>query len=168
MPQSENQAPDPDSRSQLKREMEALQKIGKELIDLPASEFSKIEMPDELREAILFAHTLKSNEAKRRHLQYIGKLMRTVEVEPIKAAIEKIKNRNSQFTAQFHKVEKWRDRLIEEGDEALQEFMEENPKADRQQLRQLIRNAQKDRKNQKNTGGEKTLFRAVQTIMQEL
>lgn len=168
MPQSENQAPDPGSRSQLKREMEALQKIGKELIDLPASEFSKIEMPNELREAILFAHTLKSNEAKRRHLQYIGKLMRTVEVEPIKDAIVKIKNRNSQFTAQFHKVEKWRDRLIEEGDDALQEFMEENPKADRQQLRQLIRNAQKDRNNQKNTGGEKTLFRAIQTIMQEL
>lgn len=167
MPKSDDQAPDPSSRTQLKREMEALQKIGKELIALPENEISSIALPEELRKAILLAHTLKPNEAKRRHLQYIGKLMRTVEVEPIQAAIVKIKYRHSDFSTQFHKVEKWRDRFIAEGDDALQEFILAHPKADRQELRQLIRNAQKDQTNEKNTGGAKTLFRAIQKIMQQ-
>lgn len=168
LPKSDEQAPELGSRTQLKREMEALQKIGKELIALPANEFSSIDLPEELRKAILLAHTLKSNEAKRRHLQYIGKLMRTVEVEPIQAAIVKIKYRHSDFSTQFHKVEKWRDRFIAEGDDALQEFIDAHPNADRQQLRQLIRNAQKDQSTQKNTGGAKTLFRAIQKVIQEV
>lgn len=167
LPKSDDQAPDPSSRTQIKREMDELQKLGKDLIALPANEFSSIELPEELRKAILLAHTLKSNEAKRRHLQYIGKLMRSVEVEPIKTAIVKIKYRHSEFSTQFHKVEKWRDRLIAEGDDALQEFIHAYPKADRQQLRQLIRNAQKDKNNEKNTGGAKELFRAIQKVMQE-
>lgn len=165
MPQSDNKPPDETSRSTLKREMTALQKMGETLVDMPQSQLDKIPLPDELIEAINHARSINSREGKRRQLQYIGKLMRTIEIEPIQAAIKKVQLTNRQVTAQFHQAEEWRERLINEGDDAIQAFVSQNTEADRQKLRQLTRQAQQNRKSGKNTGAEKALFRYLREII---
>lgn len=167
MTQSENQAPDPFSKSCLKREAEKLQKLGEALIALSASQLATIPLPENLLAAIQHAHTLKANEAKRRHLQYVGKLMRDVDSAPIEAALKKLKNAHQQKTDAFHHIEAWRERLIKEGDTALQVLTGEIPQIDRQQLRQLVRKAQHDRANEKNTGAEKALFVYLRDVLGE-
>ncbi|HEX4045593.1 MAG TPA: ribosome biogenesis factor YjgA [Gammaproteobacteria bacterium] len=165
MPQSDNKLPDEISRSTLKREMTALQKIGGTLVDMSQSQLDKIPLPDVLIQAITLARNLKSREAKRRQLQFIGKLMRTIELEPIQTAIKNARLTNMQVTAQFQQAEEWRERLINEGDDAVQAFLNLYVETDRQKLRQLIRKAQHNRKSGKNTGAEKTLFRYLRDLI---
>jgi ribosome-associated protein len=90
MPESEKNLPDPLSKTQRKNAMLELQKLGETLISLSKSQLAKIPLEDELLQAILFVHTLKTHESKRRQLQYIGKIMRNIDPEPIKAALKKI------------------------------------------------------------------------------
>lgn len=161
MPQSDDKSPDEISRTTVKNEMTALQKIGETLVDMPQSQLDKIPLPDELMQAIMVARQLKSREAKRRQLQLVGKLMRHVEVAPIQAAIKNVASIKNQATAAFHQAEEWRERLIHEGDIAIQAFLGLYPEADRQNLRQLTRQAQQNRKSGKNTGAEKALFRYI-------
>jgi len=165
MPQSENKLPDETSRSALKRKMTALQKIGETLVDMSQSQLDKIQLPDALIQAITLARNLKSWGGKRRQLQFIGKLMRTIELEPIQAAIKNAKLTNMQVTAQFHQAEEWRERLINEGDDAVQAFVSLYADTDRQKLRQLTRQAQHNRKSGKNTGAEKMLFNYLRDII---
>src|SRR5580700_5484332 len=145
MPLSERKDPDPSSKSQLKREMQALQELGETLVALPEAQLKKIPLPEELREAVQFARAMKANEGKRRQLQYIGKVMRSLDAQPIQAALEALKLEKKKSQIQFQKIEEWRDQLIAEGDTALQPLLTLYPQADRQQLRQLVRNAQQDR-----------------------
>jgi len=164
MPESEKQLPDPLSKSQRKRDMLELQKLGQTLIDLSASQLAQVPVPDILLDAIRLMHTLKANEAKRRHLQYIGKLMREIDVEAIHLALKKIQYSKDQQTTKFHAVEQVRDQLIAGDDKDLQQFLEQHPQADRQQLRQLIRKAKQDHKTNKNTGGATALFRYLRDL----
>ncbi|MFG0832300.1 ribosome biogenesis factor YjgA [Aeromonas bivalvium] len=135
------------SKSQLKREAEILQKMGDELVDLSHSELEKIPLDEELAEAVELGRRLKpkKDESFRRHLQFIGRLMRSRDIEPIAEALSIIKNRHSTINARLHRLEQWRERLIVEGDEALNELMSQFHELDRQKLRQLIRNAKKER-----------------------
>lgn len=165
MPQAEDQLPDDESKTQRKKDMLALQDLGKTLIGLSATQLAQIPLPPELLELIRVAHTLKTHESKRRHLQYIGKRMRHVDAEEIKKALLNVQMGNARQTETFHHVEEWRERLIEQGDAGLQELMKEYPDLDRQQVRQLIRKAQHDRKTEKKTGGELELFRFLREII---
>jgi ribosome-associated protein len=167
MPQSEPLQPDKESKSQRKEDMLALQKIGESLIKLNESQLEKINLPENLLTAILEAKKLTSNEAKRRQLQYVGKIMREIDPGPIKLALKQMQLVRKKTTAQFHQTEAWRDKLIAEGDEALNSFLCDHQEGDRQQLRQLIRKAQHDRKNDKNTGGEKALFQYLRALLKE-
>lgn len=133
-----------DSKSKRKRDMIALQKIGETLVELPAAQLSQVPLDSVLREAIIAARTLPSHGAKRRQLQYIGRLMREVEdVAPIQEAINKFALKSQQGKAKFHQIERWRDKLVSGEDDVMQEFLVQFPDADRQQLRQLVRNAKK-------------------------
>lgn len=165
MPESDKTPADPLSKSQRKRDMLALQEIGKTLTELPLSQLAKIELPQDLLEAIQFSHTLKTHESKRRHLQYIGKKMRHVDVEAILVALNKIQMTKKQSTDEFHAVEEWRDKLIAKGDEALQLLLIHYPEVDRQHLRQLVRNAQHDLAMGKNTGAATELFRYLRELV---
>jgi len=165
MPASDKKLPDEISRSTIKRDMAALQKMGETLVDMPQSQLNKIPLPDVLIQAITLTRNLKSREAKRRQLQFIGKLMRTVEIEPIQLAIKNAKSITTQATGHFHQAEDWRERLINEGDDAIEAFLSLHAEADRQKLRQLTRQAQHNRNSGKNTGAEKTLFRYLIDII---
>lgn len=166
MPESEKQLPDEESRTHRKNEMLALQKLGKTLTEMTESQLDKIPITDDMKAIIRTYRTLKTNESKRRHMQYIGKKMRQVDAEAVKKAVENVQRDNAVVVEKFHDVEAWREQLILEGDDGLQKLMVLYPDLDRQQLRQLIRKAQHDRKQEKKTGGELALFRYLRELMQ--
>lgn len=165
MQESDNNLPSRPSRSQRKREVLALQEIGEVLVELPAIQLAKIPLEPKLAEAIATARTLKSREAKRRQLQYIGKLMRNTDVQLIEEALNKIQDNDLKSKALFHQMERWRDKLISEGDKALEEFLKQYPNADSQHIRQLMRRAKQDQNNNKNSGAETELFRYLRGLL---
>ena len=132
------------SKSEIKRDAEELKRLGAELVELGKNALEKMPLDDDLRAAIELAQKIKK-EGRRRQLQLIGKMMRSRDVEPIRQALDKLKNRHNQQVSLFHKLEALRDRLVDEGDEAISEVLRLYPEADRQQLRVLIRNAQKEK-----------------------
>ena len=129
------------SKSEIKRDAEVLKKLGVELVNLSKNEISKIPLDEDLLYAIELAQKIKK-EGYRRQIQYIGKLLRNRDIEPITQALDKLKNRHNQQVAMFHRLEKLRDELIETGD--AESIMELFPTADRQQLRTLARSAKKE------------------------
>ncbi len=155
----------PKSKSQLKREVNALQDLGSAIVKLGAKDLAKIPLPDKLADAINEARRLNSHGALRRQMQYIGRLMRNIDPEPIQQALDAIRLCGQQSSARFHAVEQWRDRLISEGQPALNEFIGLNPQADRQQLRQLMLNATKEAAQQKPPKSSRNLFRLLKEIL---
>ena len=154
------------SKTEMKTDMEALQKLGEELVTLKPSVLEKFPLSEDLALAIKDAQRFK-NEAKRRQLQYIGKLMRNIDPEPIQAALDKVRNKHSQATAELHKLEQLRDRIVEEGDAAISEVMEMYPEADRQRLRQLARQANKEKKANKPAKAFREIFQILKELKQE-
>lgn len=134
------------SKSQVKREMHALQDLGKQICEMPKQQQNKLPLSPTMVEAIAEWGRIKKNEAKRRHLQYVGKVMRSEDVEAIQNALELLDPSSEAFNRILHQQEKWRDRLINDGQDALNAFCEEFEVEDMQQLRQLIRNAAKEQK----------------------
>lgn len=153
------------SKSQDKQEAQDLQKIGEILVDLPESQLMTLPLPSILLDAIMHARSVTRHEAKRRQLQYIGKIMRKIDAEPIKIALKKMQTRHASATESFHEVEEWRETLIAKGDDAISTFLDTHPEADRQQLRQLVRKAQFDRKQEKKSGGELALFKYIRELL---
>ena len=134
------------SRTDLKRESDELQDLGKELLTLRADLFNGIGLPDKLAEALAEAKRITNFEGKRRQMQYVGKLMRKLEPELVQAArqaLEEQQKGSATEKLQLHLAEQWRDRLIAD-DGALPAWMAEHPGTDTQQLRALIRQARKD------------------------
>lgn len=156
---------EPISKSQKKRDADALQKLGVELIALPAAKLDTIPMPDELRQAIDLAKTLKSHGAIRRQAQLIGKLMRSADTEAIAQAFKALMDEGSAKTAIFHEMEQWRDRLITNNRDVLTEFINAHPDTDVQTLRQLIRKAVEEKNGDKATGAAKALFRFLRSCL---
>ncbi|THD42594.1 ribosome-associated protein, partial [Enterobacteriaceae bacterium ML5] len=102
------------SKSEIKRDAEALKDLGAEMVDLGKNSLDKLPLDEDLRAAIDLAQKIKK-EGRRRQLQLIGKMLRSRDVEPIETALDKLKNRHNQQVSLFHKLEMLRDRLVEEG-----------------------------------------------------
>ncbi|WP_108649202.1 ribosome biogenesis factor YjgA [Dongshaea marina] len=136
------------SKSQRKREMHALQELGEKLTKLNPQQLATVPLDEEVLDAIELAHKLANKrEAFRRHLQYLGKLMRSRDIEPIQQAIDAIEGQHNESQGKLHKLEKMREDLISGGNDALNQLIGEYHHLDRQKLRQLIRQAQKERSN---------------------
>lgn len=157
---SQNEESEHISKSARKRQMTALQHLGEKLVSLSKDQLTKIPLDNTLRNAIEDARHITKHEAKRRQLQYIGRLMRDIDPEPIQTAIAILESKSKISKAKFHQMERWRDILITGEDEEIQKFLEQNPHVDRQQLRQLVRNAKKSMK-----GADTELFRYIRTVL---
>ena len=145
---------------QLKREMDALQALGARLIELGKARLAKIDMPDELREAVRDAQRFTKHEAKRRQMQYIGKIMRDIDATPLRAAMDEINGVSDAANIRQHRLERLRTRLME--DEAVfSELARDYPGADMQHLRQLRRNALKEAEQGKPPRAYRELFALV-------
>ena len=131
------------SKSQMKRDMTALQKLGEDLLALPESRWPALALPEILSDALKAAKKITNFEGKRRQMQYIGKLMRKIDPEPVREAVAAFKLGHAQDSLRLHQSERWRERLLAD-DAALQEFLSAHADVDIQQLRNLVRAARKD------------------------
>jgi len=154
----------PPSKSQRKRDMTELQEMGAELLELSAQQLAQIELPDNLHDAVIAARQITKFEARRRQLQYIGKLMRTIDPEPIRARLDLWKTTSDEHKAWLHNLERWRDRLLAD-EAALHELVGAHPQADIQQLRTLIRNTLREREKNKPPKSYRALFQALRELM---
>ena len=162
----EDFAPDRPSKSQKKREMQALQDLGQELVNLSQDQLDKFDLPDALYDALMDARRFTKHEARRRQMQYIGKLMRDIDTDPIAEHLAEIKGESDTAKANFHALERWRDRLLAD-DDALTEWLEHHPSDDIQQLRNLIRSARKEATDGKPPKSSRALFRWLREQQQE-
>lgn len=157
------------SKSQKKRDMTALQKLGEELVLQSPERLEKVEMSEALRSAIADAQTIRDHEGRRRQMQYIGRVMRDVDVAPIRAALDGWAGASRAVTAALHALERWRERLL--GDDAeLTAFASAhtaalNP-ATMQQLRNAIRMTKKERAENKPPRHFRELFQLLKTIVE--
>ncbi len=138
----------PPSKTRLKAEADEKQALGEALLTLRADLMARLDLPDKLTDAIAQAKKISSFEGRRRQLQFIGKLMRPLDADPIREAINEQLNGSAQLTLQLHLAEQWRDKLVAD-DEALGKWLTEYPATDAQQLRAMVRQARKDFKPEK-------------------
>lgn len=153
------------SRTEIKREMLALQKLGEAIVKLSPGQLATIPLDDDtLAEAIHTARRIKHREGLRRQMQYVGKLMRKIDTDPIEQAFQKLQDGRKQEAQQFHQLEQWRDKLIETGPTATEEIIAKYPQADRQHLRQLIMQAKKELDSSKPPAAARKLFRYLKEL----
>jgi ribosome-associated protein len=151
------------SKTRRKREMLELQSLGAALVGLPESQLGAMQLETRLLQAVLDAKRIKSHEARRRQLQYIGRLMREVDPEPIRARLAAAEGTSAQAAAAHRRLEAWRERLLLD-DAALTSFAAEHPGADIQEIRALIRNARKEQKEGKPPRAYRELFRVLKAV----
>ncbi|MDT8385711.1 MAG: ribosome biogenesis factor YjgA [Gammaproteobacteria bacterium] len=155
------------SKSQVKREMHELLALGEVLVNLPKEQFAKIELPETLHDAVLEGRRITQHGAHKRQLQFIGKLMRTVDAEQIRQQVDTLEGHSKQAAANLHHIERWRDDLLTQGDAALERLLTEFPAADRQYLRQLIRNAKKEMQENRAPKSARSLFKYLRDLQDE-
>jgi ribosome-associated protein len=146
------------SKTKRKQAMHELQALGVALVALPEAQVRSMSLPAALTLAVLEAKRIRSHEARRRQMQYIGRLMRDADAEPIRARLAAVEGHSAQAAAHHRRLEAWRERLIAD-DEALTEFAAAHPGADLQALRALLRNARKEAKEGKPPRAFRELFR---------
>jgi ribosome-associated protein len=151
------------SKTQRKRAMDALQQLGEELLTLPVDRLARLPIPDVLRLAVQDARRFTKHEARRRQMQYIGRLMREIDPAPIRAALDEVHGVSAAATARQHRLEQLRDRLLED-EQVLGEIANGYPGADLQHLRQLRRNALRERNENKPPRAFRELFRALREL----
>ena len=155
------------SKSQRKRDASALQELGVRLCELPATELDVLPLPEKLRDAIDLAKRITSHGALFRQRQFIGKLMRHIDVEPIVVALNAKTERQAEAARHFHRLEQWRDRLLTEGDVALDAFLARYPATDGTALRKLVASAAAERAEGAEKAAQRALFKAVRAAGDE-
>jgi ribosome-associated protein len=153
------------SKSARKREAAALQELGVKLSALPDQEIKALDLPENLFVALRDLRRLPSHGAQVRQRQYIGKLMRNIDPEPVLAKMAERKQRHDVEIRHFQEIERWRDRLLSEPAAALSELLEEYPNADRATLTRLLDKAEKERLEQRSPVGARELFAYLRQLL---
>ena len=162
-----SRAPDAPSRTELKAASERLQDLGEELLTLRADLFGALPLPEELKDAIVDARRITAFGARRRQLQFIGRLMHRLtaeELSAVDAALAIQHHRSADEARRLHLAEGWREALIAD-DDALRRWMAEFPATDSQQLRSLVRQARKDVRASGDGGGSRRAFREIFSLV---
>ena len=160
------EAEEPISKTKLKAEADAQQELGVRLSELPKDKLLKLDLPDAVLTAVLETKKITANGAIRRHRQYLGRLMREIDNAPILEQLSRWDGKHTAENAYFHGLERWRDRMIADSN-VLAEFIALHPKTDIQQLRTLIRNAQKELAANKPPKSSREIFKVLREITQE-
>ncbi|MCB2149208.1 MAG: DUF615 domain-containing protein [Deltaproteobacteria bacterium] len=152
------------SRTRLKKEAVALQKMGERLVLLSDDQLDRMELLPALLDAIQTVRTIKSHGARRRQMQYIGSLMRNVDAVPIEQALLEIEQGAYRQAKAFHRIEAWRDQLVDGDDDVIDEILDAFPDADRQRLGQLVRSARKEKEKNAPPKSARNLFRYLKAL----
>ena len=152
------------SRTRLKKEATALQRMGEKLVLLSDDQLGRMGLPARLLDAIQTVRAITSHGARRRQMQYIGSLMRNVDAEPIEQALFAIEQGAYEQAKTFHRIEAWRDQLIDGDDVVVQKILDTFPDADRRRLGQLVRSARKEKEKNAPPKSARNLFRYLKTL----
>jgi len=163
-PAKEDDAQKPASKTRRKQEMHALQDLGEELVALDPQRLSALELPEQLADAIRLARTVTRHEARRRQLQYIGRLMRDVDAEPLRAKLLQWSQGSRRERERFALLERWRDRLLQEPD-AVQAFVDAYPLAQSAGLARLVDETRDERARGGAPHKSRALFRELKRII---
>jgi ribosome-associated protein len=156
------------SKTELKRQAKVHQKLGETIVGLTDAHVATIPMDEELADAVAVARIVnKKKDGYRRQLQFIGKLLRQRDTHDIEEALSKIAHQHQASNAAFHKLEKARESVIEEGDPAIQRLIEDYPAFDRQKLRQFSRQVKKEREKNAPPKAFRELFQYIKDIVQD-
>lgn len=155
-----------ESRTDIKKAAQAVTDLGEKLAELSESALKAFGLPDELLKAILLLKKMDKGPALKRQKAFIGKLLRKDEplLVEIKQKFHELEMKTQQQNAHFHRLEMWRDRMVEEGDDALNEFLQDYPHADRSFLRQSIRNAKKEVLENKPPKSARAIFKYLRGL----
>jgi ribosome-associated protein len=154
------------SKSEAKRQSNALQKMGEVLVEAPRDRVKRVPMPEDVLDAILVCQTITNHEGRRRQMQFVGKKMRTLDEEEIaliQKAIDSWKGASKSETAAMHALERRREKLLAD-DNALTTLLSENPELDVQHLRTLIRNARKEQAENKPPKAYREIFQILKQL----
>jgi ribosome-associated protein len=154
----------PPSKSQLKRDAHALQQLGVALLEVPEQDWHTLNLPESLVIALREAKRTPSHGARKRQLQFVGKLMRDIDPEPVQRYFEQLRLNTRQLAQRQHACEDWRERMLAQGDSAIDAYLDDHPAADRQYLRQLVRQAKKELADNKPPKSARALFRYLRDI----
>jgi ribosome-associated protein len=154
------------NKTQIKKEIAALFTLGEEMSALSATHIKSLELPENINKAVVEVARMPHTGARKRLLKYIAGQLHKIDAEPFIEKVARIKNTSAHAVREHHMAEHWRDRLIAEGNEALTEFLYEYDHADRQQLRQLMRNAQKEAELAKPPKSSRLLYRYLKDLLQ--
>jgi ribosome-associated protein len=155
------------SKTQRKKQMHELQALGERLVALNASQLDEVDLPQRLRAAVDDAKRFTRHEARRRQMQYIGRLMRELDPEPIREKLKIWDGISQEHTARHHRVERWRERLMQD-DGALGELAKERPGLDTQRLRSLVRNAREELAAGRPPRSHRELFRFLRQSLENV
>jgi ribosome-associated protein len=153
------------SKSARKREAASLQELGVQLSALPDQEIKALGLPDTLFVALRDLRRLPSHGAQVRQRQYIGKLMRSIDPEPVLAKLAERKQRHDMEIRHFQQIERWRDRLLSEPVTGVEELLKEYPKIDRAALLKLLDKAERERVEQRSPVGARELFAFLRQLL---
>ncbi len=154
----------PPSKTRRKKDADALQQLGTDLLELPETDWVKLSLPESLIDALQEMKRIHSRSALKRQRQFIGRLMRDIDPEPIQQHFEQLRQKTRQQVQAHHALEHWRDRMIEESDTAIEEYLQAHANADRQHLRQLVRQARKERDRNRPPKSARVLFRYLREM----
>ncbi len=152
------------SKSEIKREMRALQALGERLAGLKPALWEQFGFSPEMLGALEESRRIRSHIARRRHFRRLGKLLRHEDRERVHALFERMDNAHLEDSRRFHRLEQWRDRLLTGGDPVLNELIARCPGADRQRLRQLVRQARKEAQREQPPAASRRLFRYLKEL----
>jgi ribosome-associated protein len=154
------------SKSQRKRELDELKQLGLKLVDFSEDSLRRLAIPDQLFEAVMTAKKITSRVARKRQLQYIGKLMKEIDDTPIRQAVEAREHQHDTSTRAFHLLETLRDKLLAEGDDAVPAVLAQFPQADRPHLRKLVRQARQQQATGQPVGAARALFQYLRELQE--
>lgn len=152
------------NKTQIKKEITALFTLGEEMSELSPSQLSTLELPEKIHKAVVEVSGMPPTGARKRLLKFIAAQLHKIDVELILEKLARIKNKSAHAVREHHIVERWRDRLIAEGNDALMALFNEYPQADRQQLRQLLRNVHKEVQAEKQPKSSRLLYRYLKDL----
>lgn len=154
------------NKTQIKKDIADIAALAEELTHLTETQLSDMQMPDKIEHAIIQAKKMPSTKpARKRQLKFITGQLRDIELDNILEKINRLKSKSAHGVREHHQAEQWRDKLVNNEDDALTELLNQFPNADRQHLRQLQRNAQKEAKEEKSPKSSRLLYKYLKDLL---
>ena len=155
------------NKTQIKRDIAVIHKLAEEIVDLSTIQISELNLSPDIFDAAKTVAGMPQKGARKRQLKFLTGLLRNIDIEEVQGKLAKIKSQSALAAKEHHLIERWRDRLLSEGDQALSSLLQDYPNANRQQLRQLLRNANKETETGKPPKSARLIYQYLKELFAE-